>query len=100
MRVPSRPAPFNSALPKRQEELETANARYSTYAVYLISADIGESDCKAAEAGGQDDQEPVRISREARDEFSKIVIVPVHGNKDLGRGLVKKIEKETGVKLI
>ncbi len=33
-------------------------------------------------------------------EFSEIVIVPVHGNKDLGKGLVKKIEKETGVKLI
>jgi predicted RNA binding protein YcfA (HicA-like mRNA interferase family) len=32
--------------------------------------------------------------------FSEIVIVPVHGNKDLGKGLVKKIEKETGVKLI
>jgi len=28
------------------------------------------------------------------------MIVPVHGNKDLGRGLVKKIEKETGVKLL
>ena len=33
-------------------------------------------------------------------EFSEIVIVPVHGNKDLGKGLVKKIQKETGVKLI
>ena len=33
-------------------------------------------------------------------EFSEIVIVPVHGNKDLGKGLVKKLEKETGVKLI
>ena len=33
-------------------------------------------------------------------EFSELVIVPVHGNKDLGKGLVKKIEKETGVKLI
>ena len=31
-------------------------------------------------------------------EQSKIVIVPVHGNKDLGRGLV--LEKETGVKLL
>ena len=33
-------------------------------------------------------------------EFAAIVIVPVHGNKDLGKGLVKKIEKETGVRLI
>ncbi|GMR21942.1 MAG: hypothetical protein BMS9Abin37_0265 [Acidobacteriota bacterium] len=33
-------------------------------------------------------------------EFSEIVIVPVHGNKDLGKGLVKKIEKQTGVKLL
>ena len=33
-------------------------------------------------------------------EFSELIIVPVHGNKDLGKGLVKKIEKETGVKLI
>jgi len=33
-------------------------------------------------------------------EFSEIAIVPVHGNKDLGIGLVKKIEKQTGVKLV
>ena len=33
-------------------------------------------------------------------EFSEIVIVPIHGNKDLGTGLVKKIEKQTGVELI
>ena len=31
---------------------------------------------------------------------SKITIVPVHGNKDLGRGLVRKIEKATGIKLL
>ena len=31
-----------------------------------IGADIEESDCEAAEAGGLDGQEPVRISREAR----------------------------------
>lgn len=28
------------------------------------------------------------------------VPVPVHGKKDLGIGLVKKIEKQTGVKLL
>ena len=27
-------------------------------------------------------------------EFSELVIVPVHGNKDFGKGLVKKIEKD------
>ena len=32
-------------------------------------------------------------------ERSRIVVVPVHGNKELGIGLVKKIEKTTGVKL-
>lgn len=30
----------------------------------------------------------------------KITHVPVHGNKDLGRGLVKAIEKQTGEKLL
>ncbi len=33
-------------------------------------------------------------------EACELVIVPVHGNKDLGIGLVKKIEKQTGVKVI
>ena len=33
-------------------------------------------------------------------ECSEIVVVPVHGNKDLGKGLVKAIEKVTGVRLI
>ncbi|QQR91042.1 MAG: type II toxin-antitoxin system HicA family toxin [Myxococcales bacterium] len=28
-----------------------------------------------------------------------IVVVPVHGNKDLGKGLLKAIEKQSGVKL-
>jgi len=28
------------------------------------------------------------------------VPVPVHGSRDLGAGLLKKLEKETGVKLI
>ena len=28
------------------------------------------------------------------------VPVPVHGNKDLGLGLLKAIEKQTGIKLI
>lgn len=46
-----------------QGQLETSNLQYSTYAVRLSGADIGKSDC---EAGGLDDQEPVRISREAR----------------------------------
>ena len=28
------------------------------------------------------------------------VVIPVHGNKDLGKGLIKSIEKQTGEKLI
>lgn len=31
---------------------------------------------------------------------SNITHVPVHGNKDLGKGLVKEIEKQTGEKLL
>lgn len=27
-------------------------------------------------------------------------VVPVHGNRDLGKGLIKAIEKQTGVKLL
>lgn len=30
----------------------------------------------------------------------KITEVPVHGNKDLGRGLIKAIEKQTGEKIL
>ena len=30
----------------------------------------------------------------------KVVIVPDHGGKDVGTGLIKKIEKQTGVKLL
>ncbi len=30
---------------------------------------------------------------------SKSCPVPVHGNRDIGIGLIKKIEKQTGVKL-
>jgi predicted RNA binding protein YcfA (HicA-like mRNA interferase family) len=30
----------------------------------------------------------------------KITEVPVHGNHDLGRGLIKSIEKQTGEKLL
>ena len=30
---------------------------------------------------------------------ARIVIVPVHGNRDLGRGLLRVIEKQTGLKL-
>ena len=30
---------------------------------------------------------------------NKITHVPVHGNKDLGKGLLKEIEKQTGEKL-
>ncbi|HEW98584.1 MAG: hypothetical protein DRR00_32000 [Candidatus Parabeggiatoa sp. nov. 3] len=33
-------------------------------------------------------------------EGQKPVPIPVHGKKDLGIGLLSKIEKETGVKLI
>ena len=33
-------------------------------------------------------------------ECSEIVVVPVHGNNDVGKGLLKAIEKVTGVKLI
>jgi len=29
----------------------------------------------------------------------KSVPIPVHGNKDLGKGLIAEIERETGVKL-
>ena len=29
-----------------------------------------------------------------------VVIVPVHGNKDLGKGLIKAIEKQTGEKIL
>ena len=28
------------------------------------------------------------------------IIIPIHGNKDLGKGLIKSIEKQTGEKLI
>jgi predicted RNA binding protein YcfA (HicA-like mRNA interferase family) len=31
---------------------------------------------------------------------SIIVIIPDHGSKDLGRGLIKAIEKQSGVKLL
>lgn len=30
----------------------------------------------------------------------KVVIVPDHGGKDLGTGLIKKMEKQSGVKLL
>ena len=29
-----------------------------------------------------------------------ITEIPIHGNKDLGRGLIRAIEKQTGVKLL
>ena len=29
----------------------------------------------------------------------KGIPVPVHGNKDIGKGLIAKIERDTGVKL-
>jgi len=29
-----------------------------------------------------------------------VVIVPIHGNQDLGRGLLAAIEKQTGEKLL
>jgi predicted RNA binding protein YcfA (HicA-like mRNA interferase family) len=29
-----------------------------------------------------------------------ITIIPIHGNKDLGKGLVKAIEKQTGEKIL
>jgi len=29
-----------------------------------------------------------------------VLIVPDHGGKDLGRGLIKEIEKQSGVKLL
>ncbi|MCJ8278205.1 MAG: type II toxin-antitoxin system HicA family toxin [Bdellovibrionales bacterium] len=31
---------------------------------------------------------------------SEVTIVPVHGNKDLPKGTIKSIEKQTGEKLI
>ncbi|WP_077322998.1 type II toxin-antitoxin system HicA family toxin [Streptococcus pseudoporcinus] len=31
-------------------------------------------------------------------EISKIVTIPIHGNKDLGKGLEKKIPKDLGLK--
>ena len=30
----------------------------------------------------------------------KMVIVPVHGNQDLGKGLLKKIEKQAGEQVL
>jgi len=30
----------------------------------------------------------------------KITEVPVHGNRDLGKGLIKAIEKQTGEKIL
>ncbi|HEL2181501.1 TPA: type II toxin-antitoxin system HicA family toxin, partial [Streptococcus suis] len=32
-----------------------------------------------------------------KEGFSKIVTIPVHGNKDLGKGLEKKILKDLGL---
>jgi predicted RNA binding protein YcfA (HicA-like mRNA interferase family) len=73
---------------------------YSTYAAWLpSSADIRQGDCEAAE-GGRTFKSQSGSHVKLSNEQSKIVIVPVHGNKDLGRGLVKKLEKETGVKLL
>lgn len=31
---------------------------------------------------------------------NKMTVVPLHGNRDLGRGLIKAIEKQTGEKLL
>ncbi|MBN22973.1 MAG: hypothetical protein CL678_16935 [Bdellovibrionaceae bacterium] len=31
---------------------------------------------------------------------AKVTEVPIHGNKDLGRGLIRAIEKQTGEKLL
>ncbi len=31
---------------------------------------------------------------------NKMTVVPLHGNQDLGRGLIKSIEKQTGEKLL
>jgi len=41
----------------------------------------------------------VRGSHHLLQKDSIIVPVPVHGGRDLGIGLIKKIEKQTGVKL-
>ncbi len=30
----------------------------------------------------------------------KVTHIPVHGNKDLGKGLIKAIEKQTGEKIL
>jgi len=83
-----------------QGPLETSNSLYSTYAVYWILPISGKAIVKRLKQEGGTIKSQSGSHVKLENEFSEIVIVPVHGNKDLGKGLVKKIEKETGSKLI
>lgn len=58
----------------------------------------GKEMVKLAEANGW---EEIRVNGShhhlKKEGFSKIVTIPVHGNKDLGKGLEKKILKDLGL---
>jgi len=41
----------------------------------------------------------IRGSHHVMNKDEKNVPIPVHGNKDLGKGIIAEIERETGVKL-
>lgn len=58
----------------------------------------GKQIIKTMQAEGWD---LVRIqgSHHIMQKDGKIVPVPVHGSKDIGTGLLKRIEKQSGVKL-
>ena len=71
----------------------------SIYAVYLVGADIGEGGVKRLKQEGWTVKSQSGSHVKLENECSVIVVVPVHGNKDLGKGLVKAIEKVTGVRL-
>ena len=83
--------------PERRRQSTTVAIQHIC-CILCSNANLGQSDRETVAGGRLEVQKSVRISREAREQ-SKIAIVPVHGNKDLGRGLVRKIEKETGIKL-
>ncbi|ANM47502.1 type II toxin-antitoxin system HicA family toxin [Streptococcus suis] len=58
----------------------------------------GKEMAKLAEANGWKE---IRVNGShhhfKKEGFSKIVTIPVHGNKDLGKGLEKKILKDLGL---
>ena len=74
---------------------------YTAYMLYNDSVPIsGKAIVKRLKQEGWTVKSQSGSHVKLENEFAEIVIVPVHGNKDLGKGLVKKIEKKTGVKLI